>query len=156
MPASSNSAVAKPAASQQPILTVSLIPVVTGQLLAFDVSAPEAQGRWLPWTVLEYGQSPWECASLLGDEWCDGHINAIRLVDAISNFATNGGWELALVFRAELTLIPSAKPDRAPVIVSAGDSSLLNSFAEVDISRWVAGDPPHAPGGSTPASPLFF
>lgn len=118
-----------------PVITVSLVPIHGGDVVAFEVTAREARGVWLPWTTLEFGQSPWESASILADEWCDGHEIAIDLVDAIS-ILDGDAWQLAIVFRARLAALPSAKADRVPVAAHDHGDSLCNPFSAADVSRW--------------------
>src|SRR5262245_51798796 len=82
--------------------TVHVVPVFEGRLLAFDVLSEAARGRWLPWDVLPFQGNPYELAAELVDEWCDGAIHDLALADVLSLVVPAEGWELAIVFRAEL------------------------------------------------------
>lgn len=120
-------------------ITVYLVPVFEGRLVVFDVSAREARGRWLPWDVLEWGGNPYECASALADDWCEGAMNDLRLVDVMSFAVEGGGWELAIVFRAELFTAPAGDDVRTPYLFAAGAYDAIGSFDPVDLRRWVQG-----------------
>jgi hypothetical protein len=120
-------------------ITVYLVPVFEGRLVVFDVSAPEARGRWLPWDVLDWGGNPYECASALADDWCEGAISDLRLADVMSFAVEGGGWELAIVFRAELTTAPSADDVRTPFVFAPGAYDAIGSFDPIDLQRWLEG-----------------
>ncbi len=62
-------------------------PVHNGRLVAFDVTATGLEGRWLPWTVLEFRGNPYADAAALADDWCQGDVTDLRLVDVLSNEA---------------------------------------------------------------------
>lgn len=129
-----------------------LVPVFEGRLVAFDVTAPEARGRWLPWTVLDFGQNPYEAASGLVDQWCQGAVTDLTLVDVLSLPAEGGGWELAIVFRAELAAPPKGADDRHPFLFERGRFDAIAAFDPVDLERWVAAGPP-PPGATAPPAP---
>jgi len=65
-------------------VAVYLVPVFAGRLTVFDVTAPGVRGKWLPWTVMEYGANPYETAAALADDWCDGAISALEVADVLS------------------------------------------------------------------------
>ena len=46
-------------------------------------------------------QSAEEAASELVDDWCDGALNDLSLVDVLSLEAFGEGWELAIILRAD-------------------------------------------------------
>lgn len=118
-------------------VSVYLVPVFEGRLVAFDVTAEEARGRWLPWTVLDFGQNPYEAAAGLADQWCGGAVSDLSLVDVMSLTVPGGGWELAIVFRAELMERPKGAPDRTPVFFEPGQYDAIAAFYPVDLQRWV-------------------
>ncbi|MCK9517846.1 MAG: hypothetical protein M0R74_02285 [Dehalococcoidia bacterium] len=118
-------------------VTLYLVPVFERQLVAFDVSAPQARGRWLPWTVLDFGQNPYEAAAGLADRWCGGRITDLALVDVMSFEVEGGGWELAIVFRAELSRLPEPTEDQAPHVFAEGHFDAIGRFDPVDLERWV-------------------
>lgn len=126
-----------------------LVPVFAGALVVFDVQAPHVRGRWLPWAVIDYGQNPYEAASILADDWCHEPLRDLSLVDVMSLPAEPGGWELAIVFRAELTALPPASGGRNPTVLAPGHIDAIGGFDPVDLERWVAA----APGGERPAGP---
>ncbi len=124
-------------------LSVHVVSVHEGRLVAFDVTAPEAEGRWLPWAILDHGGNPYEAASALIDDWCHGStMTDLRLVDVISRARPGPAWELALVFRAELARTPGGDTRRQPHICAEGDYEGLSGFGAVEIERWLAGDEP--------------
>ena len=130
----------RPADSFQPggtHITVYLVPVLDGRLVTFDVSAAEARGRWLPWDVLEWGGNPYECAAALADDWCGGAVSDLRLVDLMSFSVEPNGWELAAVFRAELTGEPPADDVRRPFLFPPHEYDAIGNFDPVDLQRWV-------------------
>ncbi|MCC7363735.1 MAG: hypothetical protein IT303_05150 [Dehalococcoidia bacterium] len=140
-------------------VTVHLVPVSEGRLVVFDVTAAEARGRWLPWTTMPFGGNPWEVAATLADDWLDGAIDDISLVDVLSLSLSGSGWELAIVFRARLTALPPAEParHRAPYVFPTGAFDAIGSFDPVDLERWVAAGPAAAPGTGAPPEPgLLF
>jgi len=128
--------------------------VFESRLLVFDVQAREARGRWLPWDALESGGNPYECASALADDWCGGAITDLALADVMSFTLPGAGWELALIFRAELTALPAADEARAPHLFPAGEFDAVGNFDPVDLERWVAGA--GAGKARTPGQPLLF
>ncbi len=123
-------------------LTVYLVPVFQGCLVAFDVAAHEARGRWLPWDLLELHENPYEAASELADAWCGVSLSSLALADVMSFSPPDGAWELAVIFRAELAAAPLGDPDRLPFVYAANHYDAIGSFDPVDLERWVrrAGD----------------
>lgn len=119
------------------MVTVHLVPVHEGRLLAFDVRAGEAQGRWLPWCVIEFAGNPYVTASELADDWCEGAISDLALADVMSFTTPGGAWELAIVFRAELTALPRPRKDRVPAVFERGRFDSIGPFDPVDLQRWV-------------------
>ena len=117
------------------LLTVHVVPVLQGQLVAFLLEAPGPGGRWLPWTVLKQGANPYEIASTIIDEWCDGAMSDLRLVDVISREGDEG-WELAVVFRAELTARPRGERGE-PRVCDSPDLESVHGFERVDLERWL-------------------
>lgn len=131
-------------------VTVHVVPVFEGRLVAFDIRNDAARGRWLPWDVLPFQGNPWQFAAELVDEWCDGAVSDLSLADVMSLPAPAGGWEIALVFRAELTALPAPEPDRTPFHAPPGRFDAIGAFDPVDLERWVArGASPASPGRST-------
>jgi hypothetical protein len=129
-------------------IAIYLVPVFEGQLVAFDVSARGAEGRWLPWNVLPYGENPYVEASALADDWCDGAMQDLRLVDVLTGVAEES-WELSLLYRVELTALPGGDGARVPVALAPPLESPVRQFS--DLERWVAaGQPSNA---RRPASP---
>jgi hypothetical protein len=126
-------------------VAVYLVPVFEGRLVVFDVAAREARGRWLPWDVLGWGANPYEAASALADEWCDVPVIDLRLVDIMSFPFEGSGWELAIIFRAELPEPARGDDARTPYIYPAGQFDALGNFDPVDLERWVAAFPAPAP-----------
>jgi hypothetical protein len=122
-------------------IAVHLVPVHQGHLVAFDVTARAAAGRWLPWDLLPYGGNPYETAAELGDEWCDGAVTSLALVDALSFLAPGESWELALVFRAELSAMPAGQTDRTPVTLRPDALTQVGRFGAVDLARWLGSVP---------------
>jgi hypothetical protein len=116
-------------------VAVHLVPVYKGRIVAFDVSGP-ASGRWLPWDLLPYEGNPYETASELGDDWCDGAVVDLRVVDALSLAAPGESWELALVFRAELAAMPAGDGARSPVALDAGELGTVKRFDATELERW--------------------
>ena len=129
-------------------IAVYIVPVFEGRLVVFDVAASAARGRWLPWDVLEFGGNPYEAAATLADSWCDGAVSELVLADAMSFPFEGGGWELALIFRAELTSPPGGDEARRPIVVEAGTFDSIGNFDPVDLERWVV-----RAEGLKPASP---
>ena len=130
------------------LLSVHIVPVLAGRVVAFVLEAPGPKGRWLPWTVLPQGSNPYEIASTIVDEWCDGAMSDLRLVDVISREG-DGGWELAIVFRAQLTDLPHGNRG-APRVCEPQDLAGVQGFEAVDLERWLggAGDEAEAEGDS--------
>ena len=93
-------------------------------------------------TTLAQGANPYEIASTIVDEWCDGAMSDLRLVDVISREG-DGGWELAVVFRAELTALPRGERG-APRVCDPQDLAGVQGFEAVDLERWL-GMSPKAP-----------
>ncbi len=119
-------------------LTVYLVPVFEGGLVVFDVDAREARGRWLPWDVLDFGQNPYEAASQLADDWCNVSLHDLSLADVMSFPVEPSGWELAIVFRAELAEMPPGDAARTAVRFDPGQYDAIGPFDPVDIERWMA------------------
>lgn len=120
-------------------ISVYLVPVFQRRLVVFDVAAREARGRWLPWDVMDFRGNPYETAAALADGWCDGGISSLTIADVMSFPFEGGGWELAIVFRAELTALPPGDDARSPFVFSEGEYDAIGRFDPVDIERWVAG-----------------
>ena len=116
------------------LLTVHVAPVLEGRLVSFVLDGGPG-GRWLPWTTLAQGANPYEIASTIVDEWCDGAMSDLRLVDVISREG-DGGWELAVVFRAELTALPRGERG-APRVCDPQDLAGVQGFEAVDLERWL-------------------
>jgi|GEM_PF-876907 len=138
-------------------IAVYVVPVYQGRLVAFDVTAPQARGRWLPFTVLGFRQNPYEAAAGVADQWCGGMVTDLGIVDVMSFDVDGGGWELAIVFRAELSHLPEPQRDRAPYVFEPGHFDAIARFDPVDLERWVtAGRPtvtetgPSSNGGDAP------
>ena len=129
------------------LLSVHVVPVLEGRLVAFVLDPPGPKGRWLPWTVLPQGSNPYEIASTIVDEWCDGAMSDLRLADVISREG-EGGWELAIVFRAELTALPGHERG-APRACDPQDLAAVQGFDAVDLERWLGATAPaeEAEGG---------
>lgn len=136
-------------------ITVYLVPVHDGRLTVFDVEAREARGRWLPWDVLDWGANPYECASALADQWCDVALTDLSLADVMSFPFGNGGWELAIVFRAELAEAARGDADRVPFVFPPGQFDAIGRFDPVDLERWV-GASPAVPGEKPPPGPALL
>jgi len=134
-------------------VSVYLVPEWDGQIVAFDIAAKEARGRWVPWTVADYGASIWETASALGDEWCGDTVETIDLVDTISLETETSGWELALIFRARLKAMPDGETGRIAVLTRGDDDRLSMRFAAADMDRWIAPDASVPGGPAAPQSP---
>jgi hypothetical protein len=136
-------------------LAVYLVPVFDGRLVAFDVHTAGARDRWLPWGILTFGGNPYEDASALADDWCQGAVADLRLVDVISGSAM-GSWELALVFRAELTAMPAADARRSPVPLPRPLDASIRQFQPADLERWLCdAGPSSAPAEGHPGQLLF-
>ena len=117
------------------LLTVHVVPVLEGRAVAFVLEPGGPAGRWLPWTVLNQGANPYEIASTIVDEWCEGAMSDLRLVDVISREGDEG-WELAIVFRAELTALPRGERG-APRVCDPRDLGGIRGFEAVDLERWL-------------------
>src|SRR5512139_876083 len=138
----------KPAATFVPggaHVAVYVVPVFEGRLLVFDVAASAARGRWLPWDILEFGGNPYEAAATLADEWCGGAVADLALADAMSFPFEGASWELALVFRAELTEMPGGDANRTPFLFEPGEFDAIGNFDPVDLERWVTRVPAAPP-----------
>ena len=133
-------------------LSIYLVPVFEGRLVAFDVEAPEARGRWLPWDVLDLRENPYEAASELADFWCGVALTSLALADVMSFVQPGGAWELAVIFRAELSSAAKGDAERRPFVYAAGQFDAIGSFDPVDLERWVApsgdGAPPPSPAAA--------
>ena len=138
-------------------VAVYLVPVFDGRLVVFDVQASAARGRWLPWDILEFGANPYEAAAELADSWCDGAVSDLALVDAMSFAFGVDGWELALVFRAELTTLPAGDDARTPAVFDAGEFDAIGNFYPVDLERWVrrGAVAPQGAKGAAPGGLVF-
>jgi hypothetical protein len=117
-------------------VAVHLVPVLEGRLVAFDVQGPAA-GRWLPWDLLPFEGNPYETAAELGDDWCDGALLDLRVVDVLSLGVPGESWELALVFRAELAAMPAGDDARTPVALATADLGTVKRFGAAELKRWV-------------------
>lgn len=124
-------------ASGGTLITTHVVPVFQGSLVVFEVDSSAARGRWLPWTTMEYGENPYVTASAVVDEWCQGAVKELRLVDVISTALDSGVWELSIVFRAELSASPAAASQRRPTLVAPEKAGRVGHFDQVDIERWV-------------------
>ncbi len=135
-------------------VAIYLVPVYEGRLVVFDVAASAARGRWLPWDILAFGGNPYEAAAELADNWCEGAISDLALADVLSFPFGAGGWELAIVFRGDLTALPRGDDARTPVVFDEGEFDAIGNFDPVDLERWVrqGGPPPEA----RPAGGLLF
>ena len=139
-------------------VTVYVIPVYESDLVVFDVHLSQARGRWLPWDVIDFGANPYEAASTLVDDWCDGALSDLVLVDGLSLEAPGDGWELAIVFRAELTAMPAGDGDRTAKRVPATATDAIGPFDPVDLERWLRLGPGRealAERGGGPGSLVF-
>jgi len=134
-------------------IAVYLVPVHDGQLVAFDVSAKQSRGRWLPWDILPWRGNPYVTASELADDWCGGALSDLVLVDVLSFEVPGEGWELAIVFRAVLTELPAGEDARRPFVFEPGRFDAIGNFEPVDLERWVLGSPQVA---ATPTPGLMF
>lgn len=132
-------------------VAVYLVPVFENGLVVFDVSARAARGRWLPWDILEFGGNPYEAAAALADDWCGGALSDLSLVDVMSFPFEGDGWELAIIYRAELTELPAADDVRRSFRFEPGEYDAIGNFDPVDLQRWVERDrgesSPPTPGG---------
>jgi len=149
----------KPASGFQPggtHITVYLVPVFEGRLTVFDVAAREARGRWLPWDVLDWGANPYECASALADQWCDVALTDLSLADVMSFPFDVEGWELAIVFRAELAEPARGDADREPFMYEPGQYDAIGPFDPVDLERWVTGANASKPAGDPGEGPKLL
>jgi hypothetical protein len=131
-------------------VSVHLVPVHEGRLVAFDIRSGQVRGRWLPWAVIDFRQNPYEAAALLADDWLDGALDDLRIADVLSIDGPLGGWELAIVFRAELSALPAGDQSRAPYVFKPGQYDAIGAFDPVDLERWVgvAAGTPLAPSTS--------
>ena len=136
------------------LLSVHVVPVLEGRIVAFVLEPPGPKGRWLPWTVLKQGANPYEIASTIVDEWCDGAMSDLRLADVISREGDDG-WELAIVFRAELTALPGHERG-APRVCDSEDLAAVQGFEAVDLERWLGGGGGGAPEAEGDAPKLVF
>ena len=120
-------------------VAVYLLPVYTGQLAVFDVESAQARGRWLPWDILPWGGNPYELASELSDLWCQAPLTDLSLADVMSYPSPEDGWELAIVFRAELAEPPRGDELRTPYFFPHGEFDAIGPFDPIDLERWVTG-----------------
>ena len=134
-------------------VTVHLVPVHDGRLVTFDVSAGPVRGRWLPWAVIDYHQNPYEAAALLADDWLAVSLHDLRIADVLSISGPLGGWELAIIYRAELAEAPPGDPQRRPFIFDRGEFDAIGAFDPVDLERWVAPDAPAVATTAPKAAP---
>lgn len=125
-------------------ITLHLVPVLAGRLVIFEVTAREVRGRWLPWEVLEFGANPWAAAAALADDWCDVPLRDLSLADVLSLTPAGTGWELALVFRAELEALPAGDAERHPMLQAEGAFDAIGAFDPIDLERWVRMRPAEA------------
>ncbi len=132
----------KDLASGGTLITVHVVPVLKGKLVVFELDSRTVTGSWLPWTTMDYGDNPYVTASAVVDEWCDGAMRDLRLVDVISLHIDGDIWELAIVFRTELTSHPEAAEQRTPVLLEPDQSGRIGRFDQVDLERWVGRQPP--------------
>ncbi|MGD9934561.1 MAG: hypothetical protein AB7T37_12710 [Dehalococcoidia bacterium] len=132
-------------------VSVYIVPVYQGRLVAFDIHAKAVSGRWLPWAVIDYRQNPYEAAALLADDWLDVGLDDLRVVDVLSAEGPLRGWELAIVYRAELSELPKGDSDRAPYLYPADGYDAIAIFEPTDFERWVGavGTQSNAPATST-------
>lgn len=140
-------------------ISVYLVPVYQRRLVVFDVAARQARGRWLPWDVMEFGANPYETAAALADDWCGGAVSSLTLADVMSFPFEGGGWELAIVFRAELTAMPAGDDARSPFVFAEGEVDAIGLFDPVDIERWIGGtavEPSGEPVGEADRPRLVF
>ncbi len=119
------------------MLTTHVVPVFHGKLVLFEFEERSIAGRWLPWTTMEYGDNPYVTASAIVDEWCNGAMRDLRLVDVMSMQMDEGIWELAIMFRVELAALPAETSHRKPLLVEAAAASSVGRFETVDLERWV-------------------
>ena len=134
-------------------ICVYLVPVHQRRLVVFDVAARQARGRWLPWDVMEFGTNPYETAAALADDWCGGAIASLTLADVMSFPLDAGGWELAIVFRAELAATPPADDARSPFTFPEGVVDAIARFDPVDLERWVQAGPQASASPPAPTPP---
>jgi hypothetical protein len=132
-------------------ISVYLVPVYRRRLVVFDVAARQARGRWLPWDVMEFGANPYETAAALADDWCEGAVSSLTLADVMSFPFEGGGWELAIIFRAELTALPGGDDARSPFVFAEGEADAIGLFDPVDLVRWIGGAA-GAPSADPPAA----
>ncbi len=118
-------------------VSVHLVPVWQGRLVTFDIQAGRVRGRWLPWAVIDFRQNPYEAASLLADDWLDVPLTDLRIVDVLSLPGPLNGWELAIVYRAEVHDRPPGDAQRTPFIHDAGEFDAIGAFDPLDLERWV-------------------
>lgn len=136
------------------LLSVHVVPVLEGRIVSFVLDPPGPRGRWLPWTVLEQGANPYEIASTIVDEWCDGAMSDLRLADVISREGDHG-WELAIIFRAELTALPGHERG-APHVCDPQDLADVQGFEAVDLERWLGVGGAAAPATEGNSQKLVF
>jgi len=135
-------------------IAVYIVPVFDGRLVVFDVAASAARGRWLPWDILPFGGNPYEAAAELADNWCSGAVSELTLADVMSFPYPGEGWELAVVFRAQLTEFPPGDDARKPFLYDRGSFDAIGNFDPVDLERWVSRGEDRS--GATRADGLIF
>lgn len=136
-------------------VSVHLVPVFEGRLVAFDVRAGQVHGRWLPWAVIDFRQNPYEAAALLADDWLDVPLTDLRIADVLSVDGPLGGWELAIVYRAECAARPRGDGQRTPFVYEPGEYDAIGIFDPLDLERWV-GMPAPPPATPSPQPPQIF
>lgn len=126
------------------MIMVYLVPVYEGRLVVFDVTSPGAQGRWIPWQVLEFAQVPYESAAQLSDVWLNGAVSTLSLVDVMMQPGESGVNELAIVFRCDVTALPARTAERDAFAYPEGHLDAIAGFDPVDLERWLL----QRPGGA--------
>ena len=126
-------------------ITLYLVPVLDGQLVAFDLKVSDQRGRWLPWTVMDFGANPYVTASELAEQWCQGAVSALSPADVMSFETPDRGWELAIVFRADLTVEPRPPANGTVSLLPPGGVDAIGPFAPGDLERWLTLRPSAAP-----------
>lgn len=138
-------------------ITVYVVPTLEGHLVAYDLSGdPAVAGRWLPWDVLPFAESPHAAASAVIDRWCGAPMLDLRLVDSLSLDHSDGTWELALIFRAELAAAPEPSPGLAPIHLPLDALDGVAPFAPGDLHRWLTSGEPPPPAAAPSDRPAIF
>lgn len=133
-------------------VTVYVVPAFETDLVLFEVHLKQARGKWLPWDVIDFAANPYEAASGLVDDWCEGAMSDLALVDVLSLEGPGDGWELAIIFRAELTAMPAGDANRTPVRIPGDRLDAVASFDPVDLRRWLQHGTHTAESHQPPAS----